>query len=101
MKPAPPVTRARTPRPPGPGRAGELGLLLDDDQAVVFDDRHAVGLRVLDLLQQDPGAALLAAEVLDVRRDRLAQDVVAQDDDALLAVDELLGQSERLGDAAG
>ena len=70
----------------------------------VLDDRHAQVtqmLRVFHLLEQDPGAALLAREVLDVRLDRVLHDVVAEHHDELVAVDEVLGQAERLGDAAG
>ena len=85
-------------------RRGVLGLLTDVQNAAVLDDRHAEVaqvLRILHLLEQHPCATLLTLEVLDVRRERVLQDVVAEHDQELVAVHEVLGEAKRLGDPAG
>ena len=61
---------------------------------------HAEPLRVVDLLQQDAGAALLPPERLHERGDVVLDDVVAEDDHHALPLGVVAGQAERLGDAA-
>jgi hypothetical protein len=55
---------------------------------------------VLDPGEQDLSAARLCGERLDVRPDAVLDDVVAEHDDDAVVVGEMLGQAERLGDAA-
>src|SRR5438132_27426 len=82
-----------------------LGLLANVGQPIVLTkDRNAqvtqMG-RILHLLEQNPTAASLIDEVLNVRRDGLAEDVVAEHDHDLVAVDEALAQAKRFGNPAG
>ena len=61
---------------------------------------HAEPLRVVHLLEYHLRARGLGEEVARSLLDVLLDDVVAEDDAALVAVGELLSQLERLGDAA-
>ena len=56
---------------------------------------------ILHLLEQDAAAALLIDEVLDIGSDGLAENVVAEHDHDLVAVDEALAQAQRFCDPAG
>src|SRR5262252_6900190 len=77
-----------------------LRLLDDADDAVARDLGDAVAARVVDLLDQDLGAARLLAVRLRERRDRFFEDVVAQDHGQPPAAPEAPRQPQRLCDAA-
>src|SRR5208283_5858776 len=77
-----------------------LGLFLDVDDAAVGNLGHAEALGIGDFLEEDFSAALLPAELLDGLADAFLYDVVAQDHAGFLAFREILGQLQRVGDAA-
>ena len=85
-------------------RGGMLGLLLYvRHPAVVAEDGHAEVAQVLGLGhlgQQDARADRIGAERLDHGPDGPLDDVVGQHDEHRPAPGEVLGQPERLGDAA-
>jgi hypothetical protein len=57
-------------------------------------------LRVVLVCEQDPTPVLLVAKRVDDRSQRSFEDVVRQHDDAVVAVDEVLGEPERLRNPA-
>ena len=97
------VARVEVQAGDGVGALGALGLLLDGDGtalAVELDDAEALG--VVHVVAEDRGAARLG--VLDGARQVAGQavaveDVVAEDEGARLAGDELLADGEGLGQA--
>ena len=79
---------------------GLRGLLFDADDAVAGDFGHAEALGVRHFLEQDVGALGLLAETVRGRQDVALDDVVAQHHADLLAVGEMFGQRQGVGDAA-
>ncbi len=74
------------------------------DPAVVAEARARPGdggARARSPGQEDAGAGRVGPEGVDHGLDGALHDVVGQHDEHGLAVDEVLGQAERLGDAAG
>ena len=81
-----------------------LGLLDDLDDlgaAVVTESGDTEPLGVRNFVQKHPGAGALLPEPLGNRGDAVADQVVPEDDAHGVAVNESLGQAQRLGDAAG
>ena len=87
----------------GVGALGALGLLLDGDGPalrVELDDAKALG--IVDVVAEHRGAArpgVLDGAAQVTRQAVAVEDVVAQDQGARLAGDELLADGERLGQA--
>ena len=76
--------------------------MLDPAVAVELDHAEVAQVRWIRLLaEHDARAVLLLAKRFDAGPDRPLKDVVGQEDDATVTGDELLGQAEGLGDAAG
>ena len=74
------------------------------DSPVAVELGHAEVAEVLGVGlagEHDAGPVLLRREVLDDRADRALEHVVGEHHHARVAVDEPLGEPERLGDAAG
>src|SRR4051812_30331886 len=78
-----------------------VGWLLDDlHNAIALQLRHAVGLGIFHLGKQNLSALPLMAEALRGVADRILQNVVAQNQANRIARREMLGQAQRLRDAA-
>ena len=77
--------------------------LLDDvrDLAVlaVHDDAEVLG--IVDLLHEDPRAGRVVGPLVEARRLRVLEDVVAEHDDERRAAREVLRHPDHLRDAAG
>ena len=58
-------------------------------------------LGLVDPSEEHARSPSLGGEALDCRRDLLLVEVVGEHDDDRIAADELFGETERLGDAAG
>src|ERR1043166_2843996 len=85
--------------------AGRLGGLLMDagDPAVAIELRDAEIAQVLTVAlprEHDACAPRLLLECGDARLERALENVVGEQDDAALAVDKLLRQTQRLGDSS-
>lgn len=99
------VARVEVQAGDGVGALGALGLLLDGDGPALAVELHdAEALGVVHVVAEDRGAARLG--VLDgarqVARQAVAvEDVVAQDQGARLAGDEVLADGEGLGQTVG
>src|SRR6267142_1115410 len=80
---------------------GFLDDLLDATAPVQLGDTQVAQMLMVGLLGQDnAGAVVLLAESLDAVTDRLAEDVVAEQDHHSIAADELFRQAQRLGDSS-
>ena len=79
---------------------GVSRLFLDADDLSAGYLGHAEPLRVGDLLEQDVGPELLRAEPVGGLADAAFDDVVAQYHADLVAVGEMFGQIQGVGDSA-
>src|SRR4029077_4054027 len=80
-------------------RARARRLFIDRNNDFLVQRRNAEAFRISDLLEQDARTALLPPEVIDVRSDRIFEDIVAEQNDDTFARSERFRQRQRMRDA--
>src|SRR5580692_3588813 len=77
-----------------------LWFLLDCDDAVAVEGRHAEAPRIGYLFEQNASAGALLRKLCDVGRDVLLEDIVAEHDHDGATLGEMLAKAQRIGDSA-